>query len=594
MLQSIAYGFLVVYVPPMYLSMLRGLWPYIKPHKKKAIASLFFAIVLAGLKWAQAALVKPVFDKGLSSGGTIEEALMVSGLLILIMILNFPARFLHFYWIRYIVDKATCEIRSKIYSKIQRLPIWHFQQRKQGVLVSNLVNDTTTYSYGFRAAMDLIREPLYGIVLLGLAIYRDWALTLVIIATAPLLILIFNKSGKSVKKNQGSVQEELGNLTHNIGEGLSGQKIAKAFNLQNYLLKRFDDTQKKYFDSTMKTTWAEEMAHPLVEFVGGLAFAGVLVFAHYRIKSGALTTGDFVSFVTAMALIMDPIRKLSQANIKLAQAEAAERRIASIFAQEDEIDDGEVSEINFSDKIEIKNLSFSYGEENVLSKLSLEIKKGQKIALVGLSGSGKSTLINILLGLYRTKPGTIKIDGVDINDLKLNALRGLFGLVSQDIFLFHDTVRENLTLGKKVDDQQIENALQVAYASEFLEKLYHKWDTVIGERGVRLSGGQQQRITIARAFLQNTPIFLFDEATSSLDNESERMVQMALDRLSKEKTVIAVAHRLSTISDFDMIYVLNRGQVVEKGTHHQLMANKSEYYKLYGLGQKTEEPHNVL
>jgi subfamily B ATP-binding cassette protein MsbA len=441
--------------------------------------------------------------------------------------------------------------------------------------------------------MDLLREPLYGLALLGLAFYRDWALTLVIITVAPLFLLIFSKSGNSVKKNQSDVQEELGNLNHNIGEGLAGQKIAKAFNLQDYLIKRFEDTQNKYFNSTMKTTWAEEMAHPMVELVGGLAFAGVLVFAHYRINSGALTTGDFVSFVTAMALFMDPIRKLSQANIKIAQAAAAEKRIASIFAQEEEIDDGSLSQLNFSDKIEINNLSFSYGEGNVLKNLSLEIKKGQKIALVGLSGSGKSTLINILLGLYKTPPGTIKIDGVDINDIKLKTLRGLFGLVSQDIFLFHDTVRENLTLGKKVDEAKIEDALQVAYASDFLEKLYNKWDTVIGERGVRLSGGQQQRITIARAFLQNTPILLFDEATSSLDNESERMVQKALDRLSREKTVFAVAHRLSTISDFDMIYVLNRGQVVEKGTHHQLMAHKNEYFKLYGLGQKAEGTVNV-
>ncbi len=577
----------------MYSDLLKGLWPYVKPHKGKAIASLFFAVVLAGLKWAEAALVKPVFDKGLSANGSIQEVLGLAGLLILIMFLNFPARFLHFYWIRYIVDKATCEMRSRIYDKIQKLPIWHFQQRKQGVLVSNLVNDTLTYSYGFRAAMDLIREPLLALVLLGLAFYRDWALTLVILAAAPLFLLIFNRSGKSVKKNQSVVQEEMGNMTHNISEGLSGQKIAKAFNLQRYLIKRFEDAQNKYFNSIMKTTFAEEMAHPLVEFVGGLAFAGVLVFAHYRIRSGALTTGDFVSFVTALALFMDPIRKLSQANIKLAQAEAAEKRIASIFVQEEEKDDGTVNQIEFNDKIEINNLSFSYGEGNVLKNLSIEIKKGQKVALVGLSGSGKSTLINILLGLYKSKPGTIKIDGVDINEIKLKALRGLFGLVSQEIFLFHDTVRENLTLGKKLDDKQIEDALHVAYATDFLEKLNKKWDTVIGERGVRLSGGQQQRITIARAFLQNSPILLFDEATSSLDNESERMVQKALDRLSREKTVIAVAHRLSTISDFDMIYVLNQGHLVEKGTHHQLMSNKNEYYKLYGLGQKAEGVINV-
>jgi subfamily B ATP-binding cassette protein MsbA len=570
----------------MHAHLVKTLWPYIKPHWKKGLGALFFALVLAGLKWAQAALVKPVFDKGLSPNGSMEETLVLAGLLMLIMVANFPARFFHFYWIRYIVDKATCEVRSKIYEKIQRLPIAYFNQNKLGILTSNLINDTQTFSGGFRASMDLVREPLYAIALLGLALYRDWALTMVIFVTAPMFLVIFGKSGKSVKKNQANVQEELGNLTHNISEGLGGQKITKAFNLQDYILQRFEGTQNKFFKSLMKTTWVEEIAHPLVEFVGGLAFAGIIVFAHYRIQTGATTPGDFVSFVTAMALFMDPIRKFSQANIKLSQADAAEKRISKLLNIPEEVDEGEMENIDFKDKISVKNLSFSYGDHQVLKDLNLEVKKGEKVALVGLSGSGKSTLINLLLGLYKSHMGEIKIDGVPVDKIKLKGLRDLFGLVSQDIFLFHDSVLENLKLGRDYSMEQIDKAIDVAYARPFIDRLPEKYETMIGDRGVKLSGGQQQRLTIARAFLQNTDILLFDEATSALDNESERMVQKALDQISKDKTVIAVAHRLSTIQDFDQIYVLSEGVLMEQGTHEELMGRRGEYFKLYNLGQK--------
>ena len=570
----------------MLAHLVKVLWPYIKPHWKKGLGALFFAVVLAALKWAQAALVKPVFDKGLSDKGSTEEVLALAGLLVLIMVVNFPARFFHFYWIRYIVDKATCEVRSKMYEKIQRLPIAYFNQNKLGILTSNIINDTQIFSQGFRASMDLIREPLYAIALLGLAFYRDWALTLVIFVMAPLLLLIFSKSGKSVRKNQAHVQEELGNLTHNIGEGLGGQKSTKAVKLQEYMINRFEGTQNKFFNSLMKTTWVEEMAHPLVEFVGGLAFAGIIVFAHYRITTGATTPGDFVSFVTAMALFMDPIRKLSQANLKLSQADAAEKRISKLLNIPEEVDTGEIAEVAFKDKISVNNLSFSYGDHQVLKGFNMEVKRGQKVALVGLSGSGKSTLINLLLGLYKNYVGEIKIDGVSVDKIKLKGLRDLYGLVSQDIFLFHDSVLENLTLGKDYPMEKIDKAIDVAYARPFIDRLPEKYDTMIGDRGVKLSGGQQQRLTIARAFLQNTDVLLFDEATSALDNESERMVQKALDEISKDKTVIAVAHRLSTIQDFDQIYVLSEGTLVEQGTHEELMGKSGEYFKLYNLGQK--------
>ena len=374
-------------------------------------------------------------------------------------------------------------------------------------------------------------------------------------------------------------------MTHVITEGVQGQKITKAFNLQAYVKSRFEKVQDRFFHSQMKTTWVEEFAHPLVEFVGGLAFSGIIVFAHYRIKSGAMTTGDFVSFVTALALFMDPIRKLSQANIKISQAQAAGDRIFKLLDLPEEPNFGN-KKIEFNDEIRVDNLTFSYGDGDVLKDFSLHVKKGEKVALVGLSGSGKSTLINLLLGLYPITNGSITIDGTPIQEFSLESLRELFGLVSQDLFLFNDTVKENLMVGKNVTASEVAKALKVAYADEFIQKLPQDIETIIGDKGTRLSGGQAQRITIARAFLQNSPVLLFDEATSALDNESEKVVQRALDELSKNHTVIAVAHRLSTIQDFDRIYLLKDGHLIESGTHHNLMHQQGEYSKLYDLSQK--------
>jgi subfamily B ATP-binding cassette protein MsbA len=336
----------------------------------------------------------------------------------------------------------------------------------------------------------------------------------------------------------------------------------------------------------MKTTFVEEFAHPLVEVIGACAFSAVIVFAHYRVQSGETTVGEFIAFIAALALFMDPIRKFSQGNVKLGQARAASERISRLMDLPEEVDIGNKEIANFSQSIEVNNLNFSYGDAPVITNLSLSIKKGQKVALVGLSGSGKSTLIGLLLGLYPVKAGEITIDGISIGDIKLTSLRNLFGLVSQDVFLFHDTIRDNLCLGKDISDLRLKEALDVANATEFVSRLPVGLETIVGDRGARLSGGQQQRVTIARAYLQNPDVLLFDEATSALDNESEKLVQEALARLGGEKTVLAVAHRLSTIQDFDRIYVLHEGKLVEEGSHAELLAMNGEYAKLYALSKR--------
>jgi subfamily B ATP-binding cassette protein MsbA len=419
--------------------------------------------------------------------------------------------------------------------------------------------------------------------MLALAFYRDWQLTLVIFTVSPLFLIIFQRAGKRIRGHQKAVQENLASMTHNVNEGIAAQKVSKAFNLEKFMIDRFKKSQDQYFRFQMKSTKVEELTSPLVEFVGAIAFAGVIVFAHHRIKMGAMTTGDFVSFFTALVFFMDPIRKISRANLKINQARAAADRVFEIMEVETEKNTGTRPIKEFKDKIEFRNITFSYGENTVLKNFSLTISKGEKVALVGLSGSGKSTLINLALRLYPLDSGEIYLDGYPIEEYELHELRSLFGLVSQDIFLFNDTILENLTLGNKALEVGVEQALEVAYAREFVEEMPAKLETVIGDRGMRLSGGQAQRITIARAFLQDSPVLLFDEATSALDNESEKVVQAALDKLAQDRTVLAVAHRLSTIQNFDKIVVLQSGKIMEEGHHRDLMQSNGEYRKLYEL-----------
>lgn len=571
----------------MYSKLTKQLYPYLRPYKNKVIGAFLLSFVLAGLSGAQVKLIKPIFDRGLTGQATWNEFMFLAGGLLVLGLLNFPARFYHFYWMRFVGEKINNDVRDEIFGKLQRLPTAFYNQNKQGRMLSTLLNDAELFAQSFKAMIDIVREPLKAMVYLGIAIWSDWQLAMVIFLVGPLFVTIFQVSGKKIKANQKEVQEGRAELTHNLSEGLSAHKVTKAFNLQKFVMDRFKVSQDHYFKFTMKTSKVEEIAHPFVELVGAIAFSGVIVFAYFRIKYHGMTVGDFIQFVAALALLMDPIRKFSQANVKIGQGVAALDRINEILHLEEELDKGTVVPANFINEIVVEDVTFAYGDHPVISNLSLRIKKGQKVALVGLSGSGKSTLINLLLGLYPVKHGQILIDGHPLSAIKLKELRKLFGLVSQDIFLFHDSIRANLAIGGNFSDEEIQKALEVSYASEFVNRLPDGLNTIIGDRGAKLSGGQQQRLTIARAFLQNTDILLFDEATSALDNESEKVVQRALEAIAGNKTVIAVAHRLSTIQDYDQIFVMKEGMLVEQGTHGELMNIGGEYKKLYELSLKT-------
>ncbi|EPZ49275.1 ABC transporter, ATP-binding protein [Bacteriovorax sp. BAL6_X] len=566
---------------------IKNIWPLIHRHRARVIGSMIFGIGMALIKGGQMALINPLFTKGLSPESTLEEILGIVGLACLLALINLPVRFFHFYWMQFAMNDAVCEIRTKIYSKIQDIPISFYTTTKQGDVISTILNDTMIYSQGISGLLTLIREPITLIVLLGYAFYLDWQLTLVTFALLPIMLLIFGFFGKRVKAHQADVQSRLSDMTHVIGEGVGGQKIIKAFNLQDYTRNFFKSYQNDFFRFQMKAEVMRQLSHPLVEFMTTLILSSVIVFAQVKITGNAMTTGEFITFIAIMAMIQDPIRKTNEANLKISQAQAAEKRIFKFLKVDNEEDGGIKEHTELSDKISFKNLDFSYGDHQVINDLSFDINKGEKVALVGLSGSGKSTLINVLLGLYPVKKGSYKIDGADSSEFTLKSLRHYFGLVSQDIFLFNTTVRENLTLGKEVSEAQIQEALKVAHATDYINELPSGLETVIGDRGLRLSGGQAQRLTIARAYLQNNDVFLFDEATSALDNESEKVVQQSLNELAKNKTVVAVAHRLSTIQNYDKIIVLKDGRMIEQGRHEELMTLGGEYKKLYELSVKS-------
>lgn len=567
------------------IELLKLMFPYLRPYLKVAIIATLCSFPIAAIKAYQAYFIKDVIDGIFDPNATEMLAFQLGGIIIGLAILNYPFRYLHFYGTRMVVDRATCNIRRKIYKKFQHLSADYYSGTKQGHLLSVMINDTAIFAESFMHGLSVIREPITAIGLLGVAFYHDWKLTLIIFALVPMFMFIFKITGKRIRRYVARAQEDTADMTHHAAEGLTGQKIIKAFNLQRYMVQRFDKSQTLFIEHKMKSNSAEEHSHPLVELIGALGFALVIVFAFFRSREAGLTAGEFMSFVGSLALFMDPVRRFSKANSKLNQARGAAHRIFNLIDEPEEIDTGKIELKEFKDKIEFNNITFSYGKGDVVKDFSLIINKGEKVALVGLSGSGKSTLIALLLRLYNIEKGEILVDGHNIKDYTLESLREVFALVSQDIFLFNDTIKENLLAGNSFSDAEIDHALDVSYAHEYIKNLPDGLETQIGDRGLKLSGGQSQRLTIARAFLRDCPILLFDEATSALDNESEKVVQKAMDKVAGHKTVVAVAHRLSTIQNYDRIIVMKEGRKIEEGTHSELMASSGEYSKLYQLSQ---------
>jgi len=477
---------------------------------------------------------------------------------------------------------VVADLRIDTFKKYLKLPVTYFDNNNAGMLVSKLTYEADQLSTVItRIGLTIIRESFTVIALFIYMIYLDWFLTSVFLLMTPVIIRYLKKVSPRLRAYGFEVQESMGEMTSNSEETVSGQRVIKIFGAAGYELKRFVDIVKKNMNMQIRLARLSLFNSMLIEIIASIAL-GLIVY--YALAN--FSTGEFAAFVGALLMMIKPIKSLTEVNESLQVSIAAAKSIMNVLNEKNEHDRGEKVLNECKGNIEIKNLSFKYKGTNqyILKNITLKINKGEKIALVGKSGGGKTTLMNLLPRFYEFDEGEITLDKKNIKSLKLANLRSHFSLVTQDTILFNDTIRNNICYGmqkKSITNKQLEKVIDQSNSREFIERLPNKLDNLVGDRGVKLSGGQKQRISIARAIIKNAPILLLDEATSALDLESEKLVQIALDNLMKNKTSIIIAHRLSTVMNADKIFVLDKGQIVESGTHAELISKKGFYAKLY-------------
>jgi len=479
------------------------------------------------------------------------------------------------------------KLRNIMFDRLLKLPVQYYDDNNSGRIISRIVFDVTQITEaGFNIITVTVRDGVTIIGLLALLFYTDWQLTLFCFATLPFVLVLVRVLAHRLRKLTANNQQQYGAMTQIITEAVSGQKIVKLFAGSSYETGRFAESVEIIKANNVKQTATSSLNSGLSQFLVACALAMILYFAASKSKSSNFTAGDFVSFITAITFIFAPMKRITNVTQSLQRGLSAAESVFNFLDNHEEYNNGKHLLSEFKQEIKFSNVNFRYptSKSNVLENINLTIGRGETIALVGSSGSGKTTMANLIPRFYLVKDGAISIDGINLVDYELTSLRKQMALVSQEIVLFNDTVYNNIAYGldsKNLTEEAVINAAKLANALEFIEQLPQKFATLIGENGMRLSGGQKQRLAIARAILKNAPILILDEATSALDNQSEKLVQQAIDRLMSDRTTIVIAHRLSTVINADKIIVMQNGKIVEVGKHEDLLAQNGIYTQLY-------------